>query len=177
MTVTDRAAQGEGVAALDTLLPRLTRDLLAYFLRRVEIAADAADLVGEVLLVAARRPERIPTTEEDARRWLFGVAARVLDNHRRGRRRALALAERMRDELAALAAQHEQDADPAEAFEREAVRATLGRLPERDAELVRLIHWDGFAVQEAGAVLGLSPSGARSRYARARERLRVLLAD
>ena len=48
----------------------------------------------------------------------------------------------------------------------------LAGLSERDQELIRLVIWDGFGVGEAGTVLGMKESTARSRYARAKSRLR-----
>src|SRR5437764_8674339 len=56
--------------------------VLAYLVRRTETAEEAADLLGEVYLVAWRRMEQLPRDAE-ARLWLFGVARRLLANHRR----------------------------------------------------------------------------------------------
>ena len=149
------------------LAEREAAALLAYFERRVEPREDAADLVGETLLVLWRRARHVPTDETQARMWLFGVARRVLSTHRRGRRRRLALADRLRAELAV--------ADmPSDALVRD-VRAAVGALPERDRELVALVHWEGFALTEAAGILGIRPGAARMRYARARERLARML--
>ncbi|WP_449372762.1 RNA polymerase sigma factor [Arthrobacter psychrolactophilus] len=54
-----------------------------------------------------------------------------------------------------------------------AAQDLLGQLSPKDRELVTLIIWDGFGVGEAGQILGLSPSTARSRYSRAKEKLRA----
>ena len=48
--------------------------LLAYAVRRVADAADAADVVAETFLVAWRRLDDVPTGE-GARPWLFGWLA------------------------------------------------------------------------------------------------------
>ena len=48
-------------------------------------------------------------------------------------------------------------------------------LPVELAELVRLVHWDGFSLTEAAELVGVGSSTARSRYARARELLREAL--
>ncbi|WP_374100546.1 sigma factor-like helix-turn-helix DNA-binding protein [Pseudarthrobacter sp. PvP004] len=37
--------------------------------------------------------------------------------------------------------------------------------------------WDGFGVAEAGALLGLSATAARTRYSRARKHLRASMAS
>jgi len=56
----------------------------------------------------------------------------------------------------------------------EAITDALAELTENDRELVTLILWDGFGVAEAGAVLGLKPATPRTRFARAKARLRDL---
>ncbi|WP_415127831.1 sigma factor-like helix-turn-helix DNA-binding protein [Microbacterium sp.] len=43
------------------------------------------------------------------------------------------------------------------------------------AELVTLVHWDGFTIAEAGLLQGVPASTARGRYQRARARLLALL--
>jgi RNA polymerase sigma-70 factor (ECF subfamily) len=137
--------------------------LLSYFERRVDVREDAADLLGETLLVLWRRSSDIPASDVEAGMWLFGVARRVLAGHRRGGKRRLALAERLRNELAVTSGVTDDVADH--------VRAAVRALPERDRELVGLVHWEGFALAEAAAILGIRPGAARMRYQRARVRL------
>ncbi|MCW3017458.1 MAG: subfamily polymerase sigma-24 subunit, partial [Solirubrobacterales bacterium] len=50
------------------------RDLLAYALRRVDRAEDAADIVAETFLVAWRRLDDVPAGDE-ARLWLTASRA------------------------------------------------------------------------------------------------------
>lgn len=152
---------------IGALAEREAPTLLKYFVRRVVVREDAADLLGETLLTLWRRAVDVPVTDEAARMWLFGVARRVLATHRRGRHRRCALAERLRAELAVTGA----TGDPVAEHVRAAVRA----LPERDRELVGLIHWEGFGPAEAAAILGIRPGTARMRYQRARERLATAL--
>ncbi len=151
---------------------RLTRlietsgaDVLAYFERRVRDREDAADLLGEALLVAWRRAEIVPRDDTQARMWLFGVARGVLSNHSRGVRRRIRLADALRDQLAtASGGGHRGD-------RQDAVVAAVEDLPQDLAELVRLVHWDGFSLAEAAELTGIPASTARGRYARARELL------
>lgn len=149
--------------------------LLAYFVRRVPNREDAADLLGETLLALARRPDRIPDDPEGARRWAFGVARTVL---RAGRRtfsirtaRDAAAAEQLRD--AALLSIREIGGP--EDTEQRAVREAVRTLPERDRELLMLVHWEGFSIEEAAALLGMPSSSARTRLARARQSLAARL--
>jgi RNA polymerase sigma-70 factor, ECF subfamily len=142
-------------------------DLLAYFERRV-MPADAADLLGETLLVIWRRKDSVPDDSERFRMWAFGVARKVLSTHWRGRSRRVALADRLRSVLISqTASSTESDLD---------VRAAIAALPDAERELVRLVHWEQFTVADAARVLGINASTARSRYAAAKERLRDALA-
>jgi RNA polymerase sigma-70 factor (ECF subfamily) len=159
------ATQSPSVESI--LAAGLARDLLAYFLRRLDNREDAADCLSETLLVLWRRHRALPGDTDGARAWAFGAAKRVLANHRRGRIRHSTLADRLRAELAIAPA---ADGPAIE------VREALAALVENDRELVILIAWDGFGVAEAGALLGLKPDASRVRYYRARMRLRELLA-
>lgn len=155
-------------ATAETTLRALVPDLLAYFGRRLDDPDDAADALGETLLVVWRRRSGVPEDPEEMRRYAFGVARKVLLVARRGRLRRRALAERVAHELAAAWAHRPEPVD-------DELRAALARLESRDRELVLLVAWEGFGVAEAGAVLGLKPDAARQRYSRARARLRELL--
>jgi len=150
----------------EQLYRRTARDLLAYLARRVELREDAADLLAEVYLVAWRRWHDVPSAPAD-RLWLFGVARRVLLEHRTREVRRAAGADRLRRELAVRAGgtAQEDDARPA------AVRAALEALSGLDRELLTLTLWDGFTVAEAAAVVGIRAGTARVRLHRARSRL------
>jgi RNA polymerase sigma-70 factor, ECF subfamily len=60
--------------------------ILGYVLRRSHDPDAAADVVAETFLVAWRRIDTVPSGD-DARLWLYGVARRVLAEHRRRSRR------------------------------------------------------------------------------------------
>lgn len=144
--------------------------LLGYFLRRTDVAEDAADLVSETLLAAWRAARRMPTDEEAARMWVFGVARNVLRHHERGQRRRSAVV----SELRKVVALRPRLPDDAEAI---AVRAAVASLPDPLAELLRLVHWDGFSIEQAAQLLRIPASTARSRHARAKTLLREALGD
>jgi RNA polymerase sigma factor (sigma-70 family) len=155
--------KAEAQAAIVTNTPRL----LGFFANRLERPDEAADLLGEVVVVVCRRPAQVPDDPDEARMWLFGVARRVLANHRRGRRRRDALDARLRENFT------ESIDDDVVRIE---IRQAVGSLPPDLAELVRLVHWDGFSLEEAARHLGIPPSTARGRHARARHLLRTELA-
>lgn len=143
------------------------RDLLGYFLRRVGSPDDAADLVSDTMIRAWKVISRMPPDDEAARMWLFGIARNVLHHHRRSTRRRDAMTERV-----ALSVRQATVPDQDAQIE---VRAAVARLPTDLAELIRLIHWDGFTVEAAAAHLGVPASTARSRHARAKQLLRAAL--
>jgi RNA polymerase sigma factor (sigma-70 family) len=137
--------------------------ILGYVLRRTENPHDAADVIAETFLTAWRRLDSVPPGDE-ARLWLYGVARRVLANHRRGERRRTVLTDRLRAELAARYRPPEHTgelADMAEAFR---------SLPEADRELLALVGWEGLDQGQAAAVLGCSRNAVRIRLHRARRR-------
>jgi RNA polymerase sigma-70 factor (ECF subfamily) len=152
-------------AGFEASIVPLLKPLLAYFVRRVQPREESADCLSETLVVLWRRRADLPIDPVELRAFAFGVAKGVLANHVRGRVRQSALGDRVRDEVRV-------SGQPS--AEESAVEA-LQALPEKDRELVTLIVWDGFGVAEAGALLGIRPGAARSRYARAKERLRVIL--
>ncbi|TPW76720.1 RNA polymerase sigma factor [Schumannella sp. 10F1B-5-1] len=157
---------GIGPVAVDALAEQLIPELLRYFVRRLDDSEDAADAVSETLVVIWRRRRHLPSGEDPARAWAYGVARKVLANARRGRLRRDAAAEHLRERLAEEVVDAHPDLD---------LRRALDALRADDRELVLLVAWEGFGVAEAGAVLGLKPEAARARYSRARARLRETL--
>ncbi|WP_433675328.1 RNA polymerase sigma factor [Microbacterium gorillae] len=141
-------------------------DLLRYLHRRVG-ADDAPDLLGETLLIAWRRVDDVPADPQQARMWLFGLARGTLLNHARGQRRRLALVDRIRSHVtSAVAAPADDGGD---------VRDAIARLKPELAEIIQLVHWDGFTLAQAAEIIGIPAATARSRYARAKEELRAAL--
>lgn len=142
-------------------------DLLRFLHRRVG-SDDAPDLFGETLLIAWRRVEDLPQDATEARMWLFGLARGTLLNHARGQRRRLALVDKVRVHMPGHAV-------AAAADEGGEVRDAMARLKPELAEIVQLVHWDGFTLTEAACIVGIPAATARSRYARAKDDLRAAL--
>ncbi len=142
--------------------------VLGYVLRRTERADEAADVVAETFLVAWRRLDDAPTA--DVRLWLYGVARRVLANHRRGERRRTQLADQLRSDLAGW--------DPAPAGEGEfaELAAAFRSLPHGDRDVLALEGWEQLDAGEIAVVLGCSRNAARIRLHRAPRRLRAAIA-
>ena len=153
-----------------TFVEREASDLLAYFVRRTVSAEDAADMLSETLLVIWRKEGFIPSNATEARMWMFGVARKVLSGHRRTRIRQASLRARLADELTTA------QADPSQPWVDE-VRAAISHLTEIDREIVRLVYWDGFSLNQTAQILRMRPGTVRSRHHRARARLRALLGE
>lgn len=152
---------------VETALRANSIDLLYYFERRA--APDtAADLVAETMLIAWQREKDHPEGTETSRMWLFGIARNVLKNSERGARRRHRLASKLKMMLHPDEASHSAD-DGVE------VRDAIEQLDPALAELVRLVHWEGFSINDAGQLLGLPSSTARGSYQRAKQQLREAL--
>ncbi|TXK20400.1 RNA polymerase sigma factor [Microbacterium wangchenii] len=143
-------------------------DLLRYFQRRIPNGADAAEAFGELLLTAWKLRRHAPADPTEGRMWLFAVAHNVLRDSRRRSARHSAAVKRLAADMRTLAVPVWDDA----AID---VRDAIDRLKPDDAELIRLIYWDGFPSHAAARVLGINPSTARSRLTRAKLELRAAL--
>jgi RNA polymerase sigma-70 factor (ECF subfamily) len=133
-------------------------------LRRTEAGA-AEDVAAETFLVAWRRLDAIPA---DALPWLYGVARKTLANHRRGARRRVALVARLSQ---ALSRPIGSDAAGDAVARRSSIVAALGRLSERDREVLRLVAWEDLDRPRAARAAGCSERAFAVRLHRARRRL------
>ncbi|MBO0596826.1 RNA polymerase sigma factor [Nesterenkonia sp. E16_7] len=152
---------------LETALTVNAADLLHYFQRRTNSEA-AADLLAETMLTAWQREKNHPAEAEAGRRWLFGIAGNVLKNADRSRRRRYRLVNKLKSMLGT--ASESQAADDGVD-----VRDAVQRLDPELRELIRLVHWEGFSIADAGQILDIPASTARGRYQRAKAQLREVL--
>lgn len=148
-------------------------DLLAYLERRIEPRSAAADVLGEAMITAWQRVARLPADPERARMWLFVVARNTLLNHRRSLGRHRAAVDRLRGVIVADTAVATSDLDQAE--RRHDIQRAMHALAPGDAELVRLVNWEGFSLAEVAELESLAPSTVRSRYAKALRQLGTAL--
>ncbi|MER7418083.1 sigma-70 family RNA polymerase sigma factor [Micromonospora peucetia] len=123
---------------------------------------DAQDLVSEVFAVAWRR---LPTIKEGQERpWLFGVARRLVLQHRRSRGGDAALQARLRSQA------HDETEHGPSTSQRVDVIAALAELPEIDREVLLLRYWYDFNGRESAKVLGCTAATFAVRLHRARRR-------
>lgn len=137
--------------------------LLAYAVRRTDQLSDAEDVVAEAFVVAWRRLDDLPAADEERLPWLYGVARRVIGNHRRGAARRARLSDRLREQ--------EIGPSPRAGSPLPAVLDALARLREVDREILRLVAWEGLSHREVAATIGISENAAAIRLHRARGRL------
>jgi len=71
----DDPPPGTRLAGFERLFVQHHDDVLRYFVRRLDVRADAADLLAETFLIAWRRLDDIP--DGHPLPWLYGVARRV----------------------------------------------------------------------------------------------------
>ncbi|GAA0578365.1 sigma-70 family RNA polymerase sigma factor [Kribbella sandramycini] len=141
--------------------------VFGYLRRRMDSGDDAADVLADTFLVAWRRLDDVPDGPQ-TRAWLYGVARRVLANHRRGEGRRHALGEKLRLEFS-------QHAEPDATLPDDSAAARAFRaLPEADRELLSLVAWEELDSAQIGTVLGISRNAVRIRLHRARKRFAKL---
>lgn len=145
------------------LFERTYPQVVAYARRRTSSAADADDVVAEIYATAWRRVGDLDSIETPLA-WLYGIGLNVLRNRRRAADRHLRLVGRVESSGQAAPG----PSDPAEAI---LIRQALASLPDDDAELLRLIAWEGLSHAEAGEVLGCTANAVGIRLHRARQRL------
>jgi len=145
------------------------RPILAYAVRRLGPADDAADIVADVFTVAWRRIDQVPPAPDD-RLWLYGVAQRVVAGRRRSARRLQSLTARLRA-APGIAPQLPGAWDATS----DRVLEALGRLSPAEREALQLVLWDQLSHAEAAQVLGCSANAVTIRVHRARARLRAEL--
>jgi RNA polymerase sigma-70 factor (ECF subfamily) len=163
----ERAGMGEVIDRAVSVLTEIAPDLLRYFRRRVGDDV-APDLLTETLITAWRRARSLPEEAENARTWLFGIGRNTLLNHQRSERRRHRLADRVRHVLTT--SEHAGAAD--EGLD---VRDVINRLDPELAELIRLVHWEGFTLAQAAVILEIPASTVRNHYQRAKQELRNAL--
>jgi RNA polymerase sigma-70 factor (ECF subfamily) len=139
-------------------------------MRRAPDPQDAADLLADVYLVAWRRRDCLPPDDEQ-RPWLFGVARKLLANHRRRIDRAEGVTDALATELARAVLPPDPDGHSA------VLRAALATLGEDDRELLMLAAWEGLTPAEIAIATGRAAGTVRVRLHRARARLRQALQE
>jgi len=139
----------------------------SYCLRRAS-TEQAKDVTADVFVVAWRRWGAVPEGDA-ALRWLYAVARNVLTDRRRSMMRRRRLAEKV-------AAQPQPVVDGPDLHvvrlaEHEAVLAAVGKLSERDREIILLVEWDGLSREQVAEMMSVSRAAIDKRISRAYKKI------
>ncbi|HEX6684105.1 MAG TPA: sigma-70 family RNA polymerase sigma factor [Candidatus Limnocylindrales bacterium] len=144
-----------------------------YCLSQVGNQHDAEDLASEVFVSAFRDYER--TRPDATLPWLLRIARNaVIDHYRRRARRGSVLA-RFLGRVSEVDLDADVEAEVVLRSEIQAVLAAMGRLRERDRELVGMRIAAGLSFGEIGRVLRISEHAATVATHRALQRLRAIV--
>lgn len=144
-------------------LPRLRR----YARALTGDAARADDLVQDTLERALAKLD-LWQPGSDLRAWLFTLMHNLFVNQIRARRPQETAIDDALDEPVS--------GGQSEAMAARDIHAALGRLPEEQREVLLLVGLEQFGYAEAAQVLGVPVGTVMSRLARAREKMRQMLA-
>lgn len=161
------------------LYHRHAAELHRYVARRLGTVL-AEDVVGQTFLIAFHRRTRYDRTRPKALPWLYGIAANVINEHRRSELRAYrAFARTGVDPVAQTTG---SDADTVEGkvtaqASSPALAAALRSLSEGDRHVLLLIAWADLSYDEVAEALRIPLGTVRSRLNRARRKMRTALPE
>lgn len=163
----ERAAFGELIERHQEAVFRVVRNLLPR-------AADCDDVAQDVFLAAYARLASFDPARASFRTWLLTIA----------RNRCLNSLEKRRPLLTDFAAPSSHPADlrsPEDGLERaelfRRLDEALGALPFEQRTAFVLAELEGLSLEEVGRIEGVPVGTVKSRLGRAREKLRLALAD
>lgn len=167
-----RLRDGEDLA-LNDLMDRWRKPILAYLYRMIGDYETAGDLAQEVFVRVYRaRKKYRPKAKASA--YLFTIAANLARNHFRWSKRHPETA--LTDEHVNGGAGATSHSDPASALERKEsgaeIRAAVQQLPEKLRTPVILFHFNELAQSEIAEILQCSEKTVETRLYRARKKLR-----
>lgn len=143
--------------------------LFRFSARRLGDQSSCEDVVAETFLIAWRRWDRLPTRDRELP-WLYGIAFRVLSNHRRSRDRRSHLVARISLERAPTL-----DTDDNDPFDAQALLRALRELKQSEIELLEFVYWEKLSYRDIALAFGISENAVGVRITRAKKNLRSLL--
>lgn len=168
-----RRLQGGDNSALNPLMQRWELRLRGYLMRHGVSDADAGDLAQETFVRVFRHAARF-----DPRRtfstWMFQIALNLLrDTIRRQQRHNLRPLDEAPEPTSARTPAADAELDEKTA----AVQEAIAQLPMALREPLILVTYHQMSHAEAAEVTGTSPKAVETRIYRAREKLRIRLAE
>jgi RNA polymerase sigma-70 factor (ECF subfamily) len=167
------AASGGDPALFGEIFDRHSAAINRYLTRRLG-ASDGEDLTAETFVIAFRSRRRYDGSVEDARPWLFGIAANLLRRHwRTEQRRLRAYARTGVDPVADEIPDAERRLDAAAAGPQ--LARALASISADDREVLLLFAWADLSYEQIALALEIPAGTVRSRLSRARKQLREQL--
>jgi RNA polymerase sigma-70 factor, ECF subfamily len=156
---------------LERLYDEHSQAVFAFLLNLTRHEADTRDLLQEVFVKLAKRPELLDGVR-DERAFLLRLAHNLAIDliRRRGARERHS--ERLAEETIAL---YVPAAEPDERAFREALSAALGELPPDQRAVVHLKLWEGLTFEQIADLVGIPLNTAASRYCYGLDKLRARL--
>ncbi|MER7170524.1 RNA polymerase sigma factor [Streptomyces mesophilus] len=156
------------------LYDRYAPDIHRYAARRLGDGA-ADDLTAETFLAAFRTRSRYDLSRENARPWLYGIAANLIGKQRRAEIRGLrALARTGADPVAESWVDRADSRVVAQSAHAPLAGALAG-LSGGDRHVLLLVAWADLSYPEVAEALGIPLGTVRSRLNRARRKVRSAL--
>jgi RNA polymerase sigma factor (sigma-70 family) len=135
----------------------------------------AEEAVSLTFLEAWRLRDRVEPEGGSLRPWVLGIALNVTRNLSRAERRHRAAMQRLPPDRGLPDVADGVAARVDSAARLEAVQAALGQLRRAEREVLVLCVWSGLEYTAAARVLGVPVGTVRSRLARARRKLQVMV--
>ncbi|MCS7478271.1 RNA polymerase sigma factor [Umezawaea endophytica] len=157
-------------AIFDRHAPHIQR----YLARRLGREA-ADDSVAETFLVAFDKRHRYDPAHADARPWLYGIATRLVGQHRRAEVRRYRLLEAAGPAPDVTCHADRVATDVTAQAMRGALATALAALSTPDRDVLLLIAWEQLTYEEVAAALAIPVGTVRSRLNRARRKVRGAL--
>lgn len=167
-----RSLKGEG-GAFGGLFDRHRDRVFRHAYRLSGDRQDAEDIMATAFLELWRRRDKVRVVDGSVLPWLLVTTTNVARNSGRAARRYRRLLNSLQRNEPVPAAGGE-DSHLQDAMDKNAALA-LRTLGATDLHLVSLIVFERYSLAAAAAVLNLSPSAAKSRMHRARQRMKAAI--
>jgi RNA polymerase sigma-70 factor, ECF subfamily len=145
-------------------------DVYRYAFRLTGTQTDAEDLVQQTFLIAQQKLHQVRDPGR-ARSWLFSV---LRNSYLKQKRRAPLLSLEAEDER--IADENARSAGAAEWIDREWLQSALDRLSDEHKVILLMFYFEDLSYKDIAERLGIPAGTVMSRLARAKDRLRALLA-
>ena len=171
-----RSLRGDG-EAFGALYDRHRDRVFRHAYRLAGNHHDAEDILASAFLELWRRRNAVRVVEGSVLPWLLITTTNVARNNGRAARRYRRFLESLPRAEGSTDTWGEDFFGAAQGMLDQDVASALRTLKAEDLHLVSLVVFEDYTLAAAGAVLGLSPAAAKSRFHRARQRLKAALAD